>query len=60
MGLNPQDEVKKAIQESFAYSFDTLGQFQAILESCGYESFNDADMISIKKGGVVLDTILFI
>ena len=57
MGLNPQDEVKKAIQESFAYSFDTLGQFQAILESCGYESFNDADMISIKKGGVVLDTI---
>jgi len=57
MGLNPQDEVKKAIQESLAYSFDTLGQFQAILESCGYESFNDADMISIKKGGVVLDTI---
>jgi relaxase/mobilization nuclease domain protein len=57
MGLNPQNEVKKAIQESFAYSFDTLGQFQAILESCGYESFNDADMISIKKGGVVLDTI---
>ena len=57
MGLNPQNEVKKAIQESLAYSFDTLGQFQAILESCGYESFNDADMISIKKGGVVLDTI---
>ena len=57
MGLNPQDEVKKAIQESLAYSFDTLGQFQAILESCGYESFNDADIISIKKGGVVLDTI---
>lgn len=57
MGLNPQNEVKKAIQESLVYSFDTLGQFQAILESCGYESFNDADMISIKKGGVVLDTI---
>ena len=57
MGLNPQDEVKKTIQESLTYSFDTLGQFQAILESCGYESFNDADMICIKKGGVVLDTI---
>ena len=57
MGLSPQNEVKKTIQESFAYSFDTLGQFQAILESCGYESFDDADMISIKKGGVVLDTI---
>ena len=57
MGLNPQNEVKKTIQESLAYSFDTLGQFQAILESCGYESFIDADMISIKKGGVVLDTI---
>ena len=57
MGLNPQDEVKKAIQESLAYSFDTLGQFQAILESCGYESFNDDDMISIKKGGVILDSI---
>ena len=57
MGLNPQNEVKKAIQESFAYSFDTLGQFQAILESFGYESFNDADMISIKKGGIVLYTI---
>ena len=57
MGLSPQNEVKKIIQESLAYSFDTLGQFQAILESCGYESFNDDDMISIKKGGVVLDTI---
>ena len=57
MGLNPQNEVKKTIQESLAYSFDTLGQFKAILESCGYESFDDADMISIKKGGVVLDTI---
>ena len=40
MGLSPQNEVKKTIQESLAYSFDTLGQFQAILESCGYESFN--------------------
>ena len=58
MGLSPQNEVKKTIQESLAYSFDTLGQFQAILESCGYESFNDDNMISIKKGGVVLDSIL--
>ena len=57
MGLSPQNEVKKTIQESLAYSFDTLGQFKAILESCGYESFDDADMISIKKGVVVLDTI---
>ena len=54
MGLNPQNEVKKAIQESLAYSFDTLGQFQAILESCGYESFNDADYgLALRKGGVV-------
>lgn len=57
MGVKPKQEAKSIIQQALAYSFETLGQFQAVLESCGYESYIEEEKINVKKGGVVLDNI---
>lgn len=57
MGIKPKQEAKRMIQQSLAYSFETLGQYQAILESSGYESYVENDKINVKKGGVVLDSL---
>lgn len=57
MGVKPKQVVKSIIQQSLAYSFETLGQYQAILESSGYESYVENDKINVKKGGVVLDSL---
>lgn len=57
MGVEPKREVKGIIQKAMEYSFATLGQFQAILESNGYESYVEDDKLNVKKGGTVLDNI---
>lgn len=57
MGVEPKQEAKSIIQQALAYSFETMGQFQAILESCGYESYIEEEKIKVKKGGTVLDDI---
>ena len=57
IGIEPKREVKGIIQKAKEYSFATLGQFQAILESNGYESYVEDDKLNIKKGGTVLDNI---
>ncbi|MDR0185335.1 mobilization protein [Prevotella brunnea] len=57
MGIEPKREVKGIIQKAMEYSFATLGQFQAILESNGYESYAEDDKLNVKKGGTVLDNI---
>lgn len=50
--------MKNIVQKSLSYSYETLGQFQAILESSGYESYIEGDNLNIKKGGTVLENIL--
>ena len=57
MGVKPKQEAKSIIQQSLAYSFETLSQYQAILESSGYESYIENDNVNVKKGGIVLDRI---
>lgn len=57
MGVEPKLEAKSIIQQALAYSFETLGQFRAILECCGYESYIEEEKINVKKGGTVLDEI---
>ncbi len=57
MGIKPKQDVKQIIENSLTYSFNTIGQFQSILESCGYESYVEDNMLNIKKGGSVLDNI---
>lgn len=58
MGVKPKQDVKSIVQQSLSYSYETLGQFQAILESSGYESYTEGDNLNIKKGGTVLENIL--
>lgn len=58
MGIEPKHEAKNIIQKAMEYSFATLGQFQAILESNGYESYVEDDKLNVKKGGTVLDSIV--
>lgn len=58
MGVKPKQDVKNIVQKSLSYSYETLGQFQAILESSGYESYIEGDNLNIKKGGTVLENIL--
>lgn len=57
MGIEPKKEAKTIIDKAMGYSFATLGQFQAILESNGYESYIEDDRLNVKKGGTVLDSI---
>ena len=58
MGVKPKQDVKNIVQRSLGYSYETLGQFQAILESNGYESYAEGDNLNIKKGGTVIENIL--
>lgn len=58
MGIESKREAKSIIQKAMEYSFATLGQFQAILESNGYESYVEDDKLNVKKGGTVLDSIV--
>ncbi len=57
MGIEPKREAKSIIQKAMEYSFVTMGQFQAILESNGYESYVEDDKLNVKKGGIVLDNV---
>lgn len=58
MGVKPKQDVKSIVQRSLGYSYENLGQFQAILESNGYESYTEGDNLNIKKGGTVIENIL--
>lgn len=58
MGIKPKQDAKSIVQQSLSYSYETLGQFQAILESSGYESYVEGENLNVKKGGTVLDNIL--
>lgn len=57
MGIDPKRAAKSVIQKAMEYSFASLGQFQAILESSGYESYVEDEKLNVKKGGTVLDSI---
>lgn len=58
MGVDRSRETKTIIQNAFAYSFSSLGQFNAIIESSGYECYQQDDNVKVKKDGIVIDTVL--
>ena len=57
LNIEPNREAKSIIQQALQYSFESIGQYQAILENSGYESFVEDDTLKVKKGGFVLDSI---
>lgn len=52
-GENISEDVAKAL----SYHFESEGQFKAILESEGYECYEDGDTLEIKYGGNIIDQI---
>lgn len=54
MDVDYNEEAKRDVDKALKYSYESIGQFQAIMESLGYESFEKDDMLHIKKGGGVL------
>ena len=52
-GLNVSADVAEAMN----YHYESVNQFKAILESEGYECYEDNDMLKIKKGGSVVDEV---
>jgi hypothetical protein len=55
--IESKRESQSIIQQALLYSFESLGQYQAILEGSGYESFVEDDILKVKKGGTVLESI---
>lgn len=52
-GLN----VSADVAEAMTYHYETVNQFKAILESEGYECYEDNDILKVKKGGSVVDEV---
>lgn len=57
MGVNRSQETRTIINNAFAYSFSSLGQFNAIIESSGYECYQEEDDVKVKKDGKVLESV---
>ena len=57
LNIEPKREAQNIMQDALQYSFETLGQYQAILESSGYESYVEDELLKVKKGGTVVDNI---
>lgn len=59
MNIDRHQEMHQAVKDALAYRFETLGQFKAILESSGYETYtdDDRDNLFVKKDGVVIGKI---
>lgn len=57
MGVNRDQEAKTIIQNAFAYSFSSLGQFSAIIESSGYECYQEKEDLKLKKDGKVVESV---
>ena len=57
LGIDRRKEVENLVTKSLTYSFRSIGQFQSILESSGYGSFEEGEELKITKGGAVLRQI---
>lgn len=59
MGVDRKEETAKIIAKAKGYKFATVGQFRAIIESSGYETYEDNDTVNVKKDGQVVKHIPF-
>lgn len=57
MGENQQQRVSDAVLKAMDYRFSSAKQFQSILESMGYECYERADQLCIKRDGHVIDRL---
>lgn len=57
LGQEESQKVKQVLAQALQYKFASLSQFKAILESDGYECFEEDERLCVKRGGRVLGTI---
>ena len=57
LNVSRKEELDKAINNAFSYSFQSIGQFKSVLECCGYETYEEEGYLKMKKGGVVILTM---
>ena len=50
-------EAYEHVAKALKYKFENIGQFKAILESWGYETFEDGQQLKLKKGGGVIHSL---
>lgn len=53
MGVNRDERLNKAVANALIYKFESIPQFKAILESSGYECYEEDKDLFIKRSGVV-------
>lgn len=51
LGVDTKTELDKTIQTSFKYKFESLSQWEAILESSGYSVQEQGDILKIARNG---------
>lgn len=52
-GLNVSEDVAQAL----TYQFENVAQFKAILESEGYECYEEGDALKVKRGGNIIGEV---
>ena len=57
MGENQQQRASEAVRKALDYHFSTVPQFRAILESMGYECYEQDTDLCIKRDGHVIDRL---
>ena len=57
MGVDEEQQVGEVVSKAFQYSFSTVQQFMAILQSLGYETYKEDDEIFLKRNGVVQEKV---
>ena len=57
MGENQQQRTSEAVRKALDYRFSTVPQFRAVLESMGYECYEQDTDLCIKRDGHVIDTL---
>lgn len=57
MGIDESQQVSEAVSKAFQYQFTTVPQFTAILETMGYECYNEDDEIVLKRNGEVQEKV---
>lgn len=57
LGIDADAKLRGAVEKALTYSFSSMTQFQAVLESMGYENYayldNGVPMLAVKRDGTV-------
>ena len=53
-GVDMGEKAKADIRDALSFKFETKGQFMAVMESMGYECYEQEENLNVKKGGTVL------